>query len=152
GRLVEAEKSSREALAIKESLQETFPSVPQYRHELARSFNNLGVLLTSLKRREDARSAYAKAVATYERLVADAHAPPLYSVEMAGTYTNLGKLMGDQGRLEESLPSLTKSIDILEGAYRKDSREVKVRESLLVAHWARAMTLARLGRFSPAVE
>jgi tetratricopeptide (TPR) repeat protein len=73
-------------------------------------------------------------------------------VELAGTYTNLGRLIGDNGQLEESLPWLNKSVDSLEAAHRQDSRSVKVRESLLVASWARAMTLAGLRRFQPAAQ
>jgi tetratricopeptide (TPR) repeat protein len=152
GRLAEAETVSREALAIKEALAESFASVPQYRHELARSFNNLGALLVSANRPKDARTAFEKAVDHYERLGAGAGAVPLITVELAGTYTNLARLMGDNGQLEESLPSLKKSIEILEAAHLKDRRAIKVRESLLVARWARAMTLAGLRRFSPALE
>jgi tetratricopeptide (TPR) repeat protein len=152
GRLLEAENAAREALAIKEALAETFPSVPQYRQELARSFHNLGVLLADLAQHKEAQTAYEKAVGIYERLVADSRAVPLYSVELAGTYTSLGRLIGEQGHLEESVPFLTKSIDILDAAYRKDSREVKVRESLVIAYWARAMTLAGLGGFAPAAD
>lgn len=73
-------------------------------------------------------------------------------VERAGAYTNLGRLIGDNGQLEESLPSLTKSIDILEGALRQDRRLVKTRESLLIAYWARAMTLCGLQRFQQALR
>src|SRR5262249_13349454 len=82
GRLVEAEKASREALAVKEALAETFPSVPQYRLELARSFHNLGALLTSLQRQNDARVAYEKAVSIYERLATDPGAMSLITVEL----------------------------------------------------------------------
>lgn len=148
----EAEKASRAAVAIKEELADQFPSVPQYRQELARSLNNLGIVLASAKRPKDAQTAYERAISISERLSADATAVPLYAVELAGTYTNLGRLVGDSGRLEESLPSLTKSVDILESAFRHDQRLLKVRESLLVAHWTRAMTLAGLRRFAPAAE
>ena len=75
----------------------------------------------------------------------------MYAVEIAGTYNNLGRLLGDQGQLDESLPILTKSIGMLDAAYHLDQRLIKVRESLLVAHWARAMTLAGLGRFAEAL-
>src|SRR5262249_28969169 len=131
---------------------ETFPSVPQYRHELARSFNNLGSLLHSLNRHKDAQAAYGKAIGIYERLAADSGAVPPVTVELAGTYTNLRRLMGGAGQLEESLPVLTKSIDSLESVHRTDPRVAKVRESLLVTCWARAMTMAGLRRFGPAVD
>jgi hypothetical protein len=64
----------------------------------------------------------------------------------------LGRLIGDQGNLEGSLPFHAKSIESLESVYRNDPRVAKVRESLLIAHWARAMTLAGLRRFSPSLE
>ncbi len=151
-RYPEAEKAQRESLAIKEELADRFPSVPQYRHELARSYNNRGALLASIKRPKDAQIAYEKSVGIYERLSADPRAIPLYAVELAGTYTNLGRLMGDNGQLAESLPVLTKGVDTLETALGKDSRLLKVRESLLVAHWARALTLGGLKRYQPAVD
>jgi serine/threonine protein kinase/tetratricopeptide (TPR) repeat protein len=152
GRPADAEKAARAALAIKEFLADTFPSVPEYRHELARSFNTLGNLLHSLTRRQDARAAFEKAIGTYDRLAADPDAIPLVTEELAGTYTNLGRIMGDAGQLEESLPYLTKSIEILESVHRKDPRVAKVRESLLIARWARAMTLAGLRRFADALD
>jgi serine/threonine protein kinase/tetratricopeptide (TPR) repeat protein len=152
GRFVEAEKAYREALTLKEKLADRFPSVPQFRLELARSFNNQGALLAAMKRPKDAQSAYEKAVGIYERLIADSRGGSLYSVGLAGTYTNLGKLMSDNGQLEQSLPILAKGVDILEAALREDPRLAKAHESLLVARWARATTLAGLRRFQPAVE
>jgi serine/threonine protein kinase/Tfp pilus assembly protein PilF len=152
GRFADAEQAFRQALAIKEKLAATFPSIPKYRQDLAASFNNLGTVLASLKRLDDAQAAYHKAIQLYERLAADSPAGTPYAVELAGTYANLGRLMGDQGQLEQSLPWLTKGVEILEGALRRDQRVVKVRETLCVAYWARAMTQAGLGRFSKGVE
>jgi tetratricopeptide (TPR) repeat protein len=151
-RAADAEQVYREALAIKQKLADTFPSVPRYRQELARSFNNLGIFLAVLQRSDEAQAAYQKAVGIYERLAADFHSAPVYAIELAGTYTNLGRLMGDSGQLEQSLPWLTKSIEVLDAAFRQDPRLAKARESLLVAHWARAMTLSGLERFPQAAD
>jgi serine/threonine protein kinase len=150
-RLPDAEKAFREALAVRQKLADTFPSVPRYRRQLAGSFSNLGLLLSDLRRPEDAQAAYQKAIDLYERLAADFPAAPVYAISLAGTYSNLGRLLGDRGQLEQSLPWLTKSVDILDATFRKDSRLVKAREALLIASWTRAMTLCGLKRFSQAV-
>ncbi|HVR74133.1 MAG TPA: serine/threonine-protein kinase [Planctomycetota bacterium] len=151
-RFTEAEQAFRQALAIKEKLAETFPSIPQYRHDLAGSLNNLGTLLTSGNKIDEGQAAYQRAIQLYERLVADSPADTRFVVTLAGTYSNMGRLIGDQGQLEPSLPWLTKSVEILEGALRRDQRVAKVRETLCIAYWTRAMTLAGLNRFSEALE
>jgi len=150
-RFAEAEHALREAVAIKEELARTFASIPQYRQELAASLSNLGAILTSLNRYGEARSAYEKSIALYERLDADFPADPRYEVSLAGTLSNMGRLIGDQGNLEDSLPGITRAIDILETAMRRDDRVAKVRESLLTARWTRAMTLCGLERYQEAL-
>ena len=147
----DAEKAARKALAIKEELADRFPSVPQFRLELARSWSNLGVVLSMTMRPKDAQEAYEKSIAIYERLRASSNAPQ-YAIELAGTYVNLGRQIGDNGQLEESLTLLTKSIEILEPAVRKDPELVKARESLSFAYWNRATTLSGLKRFPQAVS
>jgi tetratricopeptide (TPR) repeat protein len=158
-RFGDAEKAYGQALAIKESLVETFPSVAQYRHELAGAHNNLGTWMHSLNRPAEAQRSFEEAVRIYERLIADVDDVPLYKVGLAGTYINLGRHMGDEGELEgdkdeleESLTPLTKGIDILESIHRQEPRTAKVRDSLVRARWARAMTLCGLQRFSEGAE
>ena len=150
-RMDEAEQAYREALAIKEKLAERYSSVTQYRQDLAASLNNLGTLVSSIGRSSEAEAVYRRAIQLYERLAADSPADSRYAVLLAGTYSNLGRLIGDRGEAEDSLPWLVKSIDILESAMRRDPRSVKVRETLCVASWTRAMTLAGLERFSEAL-
>jgi tetratricopeptide (TPR) repeat protein len=150
-RFPDAEKAFREAIAIKQTLADRFPSVPQYRRDLAASLNNLGIALMVAKRSDEAHSAYQKAIQLYERLSVDSPGGVLHAVELAGTYSNVGRLIVDQGQPEQSLPWLAKSVDSLEDAFRRDERVAKVRESLCVAHWTRAITLAKLERFSEAL-
>jgi serine/threonine protein kinase/tetratricopeptide (TPR) repeat protein len=151
GRTDEAEKAARKALAAKEELVDRFPSVPQFRLELAQSWSNLGVVLHKTTRRKGAQDAYEKSIAIYERLRANSDVPQ-YAIGLAGTCVNLGRLIGDNGNLEESLPVLTKGIEILEPAVRKDPELAKARESLCFAYWLRATTLAGLKRFPQAVS
>jgi tetratricopeptide (TPR) repeat protein len=151
GHPADAETAHRESVAIKEKVAATYPSVPLYRQELARSLNNLGIIRSDLGRLEQAQEAYEKAIAAYERLATDFPGVPGYAIELAGTYSNMGRLVADRGQLEASLPWLAKAIQTVEPAYRRDPRIVKVRETLCVAHWTRATTLAGLGRFEPAL-
>lgn len=141
----------RKALAIKQELADRFPSVPQFRLELARSWSNLGVVLHQTTRPKEAQEAYEKSIAIYERLVASSNTPQ-YAIELAGTYVNLGRQIGENGKLEESLPVLTKSIEALEPVVRQTPQLIKARESLCFAHWMRATTLSGLKRFPQAVS
>jgi tetratricopeptide (TPR) repeat protein len=95
-RLPEAEQAYRAALAIKERLAEKFPSVTQYRMDLAASLNNLGALLTSLKRAAEGQAAYEKAIQLYERLSADAPDDPRYAGPARGHLLERGS--HDRGR------------------------------------------------------
>ena len=95
---------------------------------------------------------YERSIQLYERLAAESPAGTSYAVSLAGTYSNMGRLIGDQGKLEESLPWITKGIDILEDALRRDPRVKKARESLVTASWTRAMTLCGLERHSQALD
>src|SRR5262249_1051531 len=113
-------------------------------------------LLFESKRPKDTREAYEKAVAIYERLQASSNAPQ-HAINLAGAYCNLGILIGDDGQgndgqLEESLPGLTKSIDILDLAVRKEPKFGQARVSLCNAYWSRATMLAGLKRFPQAVS
>ena len=151
-RFAEAEQAIREALTIKEKLVERFPSIPQHRQELGAAFNNLGTVLTSLNRVDEGKSAYEKAIRLYERLAADSPAESRYVVLLAGTWSNMGRLLSDEGRLEESLPWITRAIEALEIALSRDGRAAKVRTTLSIASWARAMTLCGLERYDEALK
>jgi serine/threonine protein kinase/tetratricopeptide (TPR) repeat protein len=151
GQPVEAEKALRRSVDIKAKLVGDFPTVPKYRRQLAASLNNLALALGELKQREEASAALKQALTLQEKLVADFPGVPMYAVELAGTCSNMGRLVGDDGQLEQSLPWLKKSIEILDTAWRHNQQLIKVRESLCIAHWTRAMTLCGLERFQQAL-
>ncbi len=146
-RVEEGVKCQRESLAIKELLAKTYPSVPKFRQELARSQSNLGAQLMSLGKFEEAQSAIEASIELYEKLRVDFSDQSEYAVELAGSYTNLARLWGDEGRLEASLPVLAKSIDVLETCRQTNPTLAKIRRSLLIAYWTRAMTLCGLMRY-----
>ena len=63
GRLKEAEAAYADALALQKQLAADFPTRPEFRQELARSHNNLGILLHDTGRLKEAEAAYADALA-----------------------------------------------------------------------------------------
>lgn len=142
----EGVKSQRESLAIKAELAKSYPSIPKFRQELARSQSNLGAQLMSLGKFDEAESAMQASIELYEKLSEDFSDQSEYAVELAGTYTNLARLWGDAGKLEPSLPVLAKSIAVLEACRERNPTLNKIRNSLLIAYWTRAMTLCGLDR------
>src|SRR5690606_10439469 len=107
GRVADSEEVQRQAIALKEKLAAKFPSVPDFRRDVARSYNNLATVVNDPG---EARKALEKSLDIYEQLVTDFPEVPAFAVEYAGTATNLGRLMGDEGELAESLPILGQSI------------------------------------------
>jgi serine/threonine protein kinase len=98
GRKAEAAAAFRQARDGFEQLAADFPAVPLYRHGLAISHNNLGLLLADLGKGAEAERAYRQALALFEKLAADFHAVPLYRQHLASSHNNLGNLLADLGR------------------------------------------------------
>jgi tetratricopeptide (TPR) repeat protein len=66
--------------------------VPQYRHELARSHNNLGILLKDLGKRDEAEREYHAALKEQKRLAAEHPSAPDFQNELAATLGNMAIL------------------------------------------------------------
>ena len=68
GKVDEAESAPPgKAVAIQQQLAEEFPDVPEYRGELARSHDALGLLLYDLGRHEEAEAAFRTGLKIYEQ-------------------------------------------------------------------------------------
>jgi hypothetical protein len=63
-------------LAIGERLVVNFPTVPEFRDDLAAGHNNLGTLLKRLKRRDDVQIQYRKGIEIREKLASEFTAVP----------------------------------------------------------------------------
>jgi serine/threonine-protein kinase len=102
GEKEEAAADFREAAAIFARLETAFPDRPSYRHDLAKSRNNLGQLLAGLRRVEEAEREYRSALALHEQLIEQFPALPEYRQSLAGTHNSLGNLLADLGRHDEA--------------------------------------------------
>ncbi|MGI8978125.1 MAG: protein kinase domain-containing protein [Pirellulaceae bacterium] len=110
-RLQEAEKAHVEALAVFKQLAADFPTRPEFRQDLALSYNNLAALLGKTGRLKEAEKAYLDAVAIYKQLVADFPNQPDLRSSLAGSLGNLAMLCNERrdfkaakAYLEEALP------------------------------------------------
>lgn len=71
GERAQAEPAGRRALELLEKLAEEFPTVPEFRRELADSLHKFGGVLASAGRRPEQEKVHRRALALQEQLVAD---------------------------------------------------------------------------------
>jgi serine/threonine protein kinase/tetratricopeptide (TPR) repeat protein len=68
GEQVQAVEGYRQAVTLLEQLADESPEVSEYREKLARTHNNLGILLAELNNDTDAEKSFRQAVALWEKL------------------------------------------------------------------------------------
>jgi tetratricopeptide (TPR) repeat protein len=115
GQLDQTEKDLREAVALLEKLAAEFPSVPDYRTELAASYYSLGHLLTfSLGRHAEAQSAVRLSLALSERLAAEYPGVPDYRLKAAAAQELLGATFENTGQPQKAAEAYRKALAGLE--------------------------------------
>ena len=94
GQQSEAQNSLRECIAIGAKLATDFPLMPRYREELAESYANLSVMLSSIgpDRRAEAIDLCGQAVKLFQELVSGNPEVSRYRRGLAGVRNNLGEL------------------------------------------------------------
>jgi tetratricopeptide (TPR) repeat protein len=105
--------SYRAALGLYQQLTAEFPTVPNYRQELARTHSNLGTVLDRTGRPQQAEAAYRAALDVQKALAGDFPAMPSYRHLLAVTHTNLGILLRDTARPQEAEGAYRNALDIL---------------------------------------
>jgi tetratricopeptide (TPR) repeat protein len=71
GRMKEAEAAFRDALVLQKQVVSDFPNRPEFRLELATSYNGLSNVLRDTGRPKEADAAHTEALAIYKQLVAE---------------------------------------------------------------------------------
>jgi eukaryotic-like serine/threonine-protein kinase len=112
GRYADAEPSYRAAVADWESLSEAFPSVADYRRDLANSYNNLGTLLSRQGNKSGAETAYRMAINLREKLAAQMPTSADCHNDIAETYNNLALLQSDVGNKAEAEATYRKALAV----------------------------------------
>jgi serine/threonine protein kinase/tetratricopeptide (TPR) repeat protein len=145
----EAIPGYREAIRLMEKLVADFPTVPAYRQGLAKSHNELGILLRDLGKRREAEAAYRQALAIRQQLVDDVPSEPNYLRDLAQTYNDLGILFYDQHNLSQAEEAYRKALDIRVKLAAKPSTEVN-RWGVAQSHSNLCLVLQDQGKFAQA--
>src|SRR5262249_50966846 len=91
-----------------------FPRVPDYRHALARSHNDLGWLLFQTGGPKDAEAAFRKAVDLEQKLADDFPNIREYRADLADSQTRLGRLLFEAGRPKEAEDGYSAAVAVQE--------------------------------------
>jgi serine/threonine protein kinase/tetratricopeptide (TPR) repeat protein len=118
-RLVDAEKTMRDSVALAEKLTDEFPGIPEYRRYLRMANTNLGAFLHKSGRLDDAEKFTQKALATAEKLAADFPTVPDYQNDLGSALNNLALL-----NLAQQKPQLAR--ELLERAVVQHEKAVRL--------------------------
>jgi serine/threonine protein kinase/Flp pilus assembly protein TadD len=145
-----AEERFREALVTLEKLAAEFPAVPEYRHNLALSYSNLGYMLAGLGKRADAEAAFRQALAIQEELAADFPAVHMYRQEVARSHHDLGSLLVDLGKSPEAEAAYRQALAIQEKLAADFPAVPQYRLDLATSHYNLGAIFAGLGKSAEA--
>ena len=98
GKRPDAEQWYRQTLELLEKLAARFPTVPEYRHDLALSHNSLGDLLYDLGKQAEAEKQYRHAVDSLEKLAVGFPTDPAYRHDLADSHYKLGLVLAEMGK------------------------------------------------------
>jgi serine/threonine protein kinase/tetratricopeptide (TPR) repeat protein len=87
-----AEKAFRSALSLWQELTDAVPARPEYRHNLAATYQNLGLVLLRRGQFEQAEEAYRQALTCYDQLGADFPAYQKHGNDRASAQQSLTQL------------------------------------------------------------
>ncbi len=101
GRGDEAEQAFHQSLDVLQRLQREYPSAPDYRQELAVSYNHLGNLWRDVQPKKS-EQAYRDSLKWRQQLAIDFPTVPVYRQEQAASYHSLGFVLQAAGRQDEA--------------------------------------------------
>jgi serine/threonine protein kinase len=138
----EAEKAYRRALTAFTQLAADFPSVPEYRYDLAATHRYLGIVLQPGAM---AQEELTRALRIAEQLVKDFPATDSYRHQLAITHNALGGLLWDQGHAPESLVELRKALTMEQQLAKEFPSCLEYRQQLAIYFNNLGRLLAELG-------
>jgi tetratricopeptide (TPR) repeat protein len=112
GELKEAEAAITKTLGIYQQLSDEFPSRPEFRQEVARSQNHLGMLHSATGNLAGAEACHAEALAVFTKLAEEVPGDPEHRIELGRTHTYLAILFNDMGRVADAETAYVKAVDI----------------------------------------
>jgi tetratricopeptide (TPR) repeat protein len=146
GQRDQAAEGFREAITLWEMLAAASPAVPEYRQRVAKSHNNLGMLLEDLGQRVEAEAAYRRARDLKEQLAADFPAVPEYRQELARSHNNLAHLLAGLGQRVEAGVACRRTVDLQEQLAAEFPAVPQYRQELAASLNNLGVLLAKLGQ------
>jgi serine/threonine protein kinase len=92
----------QKAIKLYEALAAEFPTVQEYRNELARCNFDVAHVLSELRKPADAEAAFRRSVDLFQTIVALFPNEPTYQSELAFAYNDLGVLLRDNKKLNDA--------------------------------------------------
>ena len=145
-----AEQAFNRALAIQQDLLQQAPGSPQYRHDLANSYNWRGELFRTNSRPADALTSYEEALSLQQALVDEFTDKPAYRQELARSHYNRGLAFREIDRKGEALADFDRAVVLLESVVKQRPRAAEPQQELARVHFNRGTVLRRLGKLQEA--
>jgi tetratricopeptide (TPR) repeat protein len=146
GRLQDAEWDYGQALGLQKQLAADLPSRPELRQELARSYNNRGVLLYTTGRPKEAEQDYDLALSIQKPLAAEFTSDPEFRQELAMSYNNRGNLLRDTGRPKQAEKDWNQALSLQKQLVADFPTRPEFRRELATSHNNRGLLLQDTGR------
>jgi serine/threonine protein kinase/tetratricopeptide (TPR) repeat protein len=151
GEFKQAEQAFGEAIAIFEALSGEFPTVHEYRRDLAGALFWLGVLLKNyIYDVEEALKVYRRSFELRAQLVDEFPSVPEYLGELAHSHVDLGLVLRDLGRREEALGEFRQGLDLRAQLASRFPDVVEYRSALAHSHHWLGACLQGVGQLEEA--
>ena len=134
GKPAEALAAYEQARAIRERLARENPTVTEFQHDLAKSHNNIGVLLSATGKPAEALAAYEQARAIEERLARENPTVTQFQSDLAGSHNNIGMVLSDIGKPAEAIAAYEQARAIFERLARENPTVTEFQSDLAASH------------------
>jgi tetratricopeptide (TPR) repeat protein len=108
---VESLKSHQLALAIRQKLADSNPSVTDFQHQLVRSYDCIGVLLSESGKSAEAMKAYEAELAIHQKLVEEHPESPDFACSLGGNLNNIAEIDIKSKRFEAARVRLRQAVE-----------------------------------------
>lgn len=127
---VRAEAAYNDALALQQDLVARFPDVFDYQYEMARTYNNRGILIASQRDRlEEAETSFERSIDLF-RSLRENRGDVLDSLRLARTKNNFAIMLRENGRKAEAESEYNEAIAIMRELVDTSPQKREYREGL----------------------
>jgi serine/threonine protein kinase len=146
GEVSEAKKEWDQAVSIfKQSVAE-FPSRPEFRSQLALSYNNRGILLYATGHPQEAERDFNQALSIQKQLTGDFPAQTEFRQALANSHNSRATLLRDTGRLKEAEKDFDQALSIRKQLAADFPSRPEFRQNMATSYINRGNLFSDMGR------